>query len=324
MSFLSRRAVLAAAAAGGALVAAGRAHAAAFGNPDEPPEGAVNSSPGALGDPGPQNPALQSQFPDAVNPPATDVGDLSQFWASFNNAHKRIQSGGWARQITQADFPISSAVSGVNMRLGPGGIRELHWHQAAEWAYMTNGHCRITVLDTEGRAYVQDVAEGDLWYFPAGYPHSLQGIGPEGCEFLIVFDDGQASEFNTLLVTDWLAHTPSDVLALNFGVPSRRSSRSLFTTFGFSRARSRERLRPTRPRSAPAARRPIRSASRSRARRRITAIEAAVCALRTAGPSKSRRRSRPRWRRSSRAACARCTGTRMPTNGNTGSKAKGA
>src|SRR6516225_10188145 len=102
MSFLSRRAVLAAAAAGGALVAAGRAHAAAFGNPDEPPEGAVNSSPGALGDPGPQNPALQSQFPDAVNPPATDVGDLSQFWASFNNAHKRIQSGGWARQITQA------------------------------------------------------------------------------------------------------------------------------------------------------------------------------------------------------------------------------
>src|SRR5262249_59435315 len=103
-------------------------------------------NPGALTDPGPRNPALQSQFPDAVNPPATDVGELSQFWASFNNAHKRIQSGGWARQVTQADFPIASAVSGVNMRLGPRGIRHLHWHQAAEWAYMTNGHCRITVL----------------------------------------------------------------------------------------------------------------------------------------------------------------------------------
>ena len=96
-SFLSRRDMLAVAAAGGALLAAGSAHAAAFGNPDEPPEGAVNSSPGALTDPGPRNPALQSQFPDAVNPPATDVGELSQFWASFNNAHKRIQSGGWAR-----------------------------------------------------------------------------------------------------------------------------------------------------------------------------------------------------------------------------------
>jgi oxalate decarboxylase len=58
MNFLSRRDVLAAAAAGGALVAAGPAHAAAFGNPDEPPQGAVNSSPGALRDPGPQNPKL--------------------------------------------------------------------------------------------------------------------------------------------------------------------------------------------------------------------------------------------------------------------------
>jgi oxalate decarboxylase len=218
--FLSRRDVLAAAAAGGAVLAAAPAHAATFGNPDEPPEGAVNSTPGALSDPGPRNPTLQSQFPDAVNAPATDVGDMPQFWSSFNNAQRRIQGGGWAREVTQADFPISTAVSGVNMRLGPGGIRELHWHQSAEWAYMTNGHCRITVLDSEGRAYVQDVSEGDLWFFPAGQPHSLQGIGPHGCEFLIVFDDGAASEFNTLLVTDWLAHTPPEVLALNFGVPA--------------------------------------------------------------------------------------------------------
>jgi oxalate decarboxylase len=105
------------------------------------------------------------------------------------------------------------------MRLNAGGIRELHWHQAAEWAFMTNGLCRVTVLDTQGRAYVQDVRAGDLWFFPAGYPHSLQGIGTDGCEFVIVFDDGDASEYNTLLVTDWLAHTPPEVLALNFGVP---------------------------------------------------------------------------------------------------------
>jgi oxalate decarboxylase len=147
---------------------------------------------------------------------------MSQFWSSFNVAHKRIQGGGWAREITQADFPISTAVSGVNMRLGPGGIRELHWHQSAEWAYMTNGQCRITVLDKDGRAYVNDVSEGDLWFFPAGQPHSLQGIGPQGCEFIIVFDDGKASEFNTLLVTDWLAHTPPEILAANFGVPVER------------------------------------------------------------------------------------------------------
>jgi len=43
MGFLSRREVIAAAAAGGALVAAGSAHAQTFGNPDEPPQGAVNA-----------------------------------------------------------------------------------------------------------------------------------------------------------------------------------------------------------------------------------------------------------------------------------------
>jgi oxalate decarboxylase len=98
-------------------------------------------------------------------------------------------------------------------------LRELHWHLAAEWAYMTYGNCRITVLDPDGQVYVADVKEGDLWYFPPGHPHSLQGTGTDGCEFIIAFDDGHASEFNTLLVTDWIAHTPPDVLATNFGVP---------------------------------------------------------------------------------------------------------
>jgi oxalate decarboxylase len=220
MNPLSRRGVLAFSAAGAVAGAVSTANAAAFGNPDEPPQGSLNANAGSFRDPGPQNPALTSQFPSSVNPPATDVGDMPQFWASFNNAHKRVQNGGWARQVTQTDFPISVDFSGVNMRLSAGGIRELHWHQAAEWAYMTYGSCRVTVLDTDGRAYVQDVKEGDLWFFPAGYPHSLQGLGPDGCEFVIVFDDGSATEFNTLLLTDWIAHTPPDILARNFGVPT--------------------------------------------------------------------------------------------------------
>ena len=121
-------------------------------------------------------------------------------WASFNNAPRRIQNGGWARQVTQDDFAVAETISGVNMRLTSGGIREMHWHLFAEWAYMTYGTCRITILDELGRPYVADVKEGDLWYFPAGLPHSLQGLGPDGCEFLICFDEGKASEFSTLLV----------------------------------------------------------------------------------------------------------------------------
>ncbi|WP_454625059.1 oxalate decarboxylase family bicupin [Bradyrhizobium cenepequi] len=215
----SRRDLLAASAVGAAMTAS--AHAASFGNPDEPPQGAINAkTPGSLTDPGPQNPAIAKQFPSAFSPPATDVGGLPTTWASFNNAARRIQNGGWARQVTVDDFAISKEISGVNMRLSVGGIRELHWHQAAEWAIMTYGTCRVTVLDVQGRPYVGDVKAGDLWYFPAGTPHSLQGLGPDGCEFVICFDDGHADEFNTLLLSDWMAHTPPEVLAKNFGVPA--------------------------------------------------------------------------------------------------------
>jgi oxalate decarboxylase len=146
------------------------------------------------------------------------------FWASFNNAPRRIQDGGWARQVTQSDFQISETIAGVNMRLTRGGIREMHWHLFAEWAFVTKGICRITTIDQEGRANVEDVREGGLWYFPAGLPHSLQGIGEDGCEFILCFDEGRASEFSTLLLTEWMAHTPPDVLALNFGVPAETFS----------------------------------------------------------------------------------------------------
>jgi oxalate decarboxylase len=215
---LSRRSLLAVGAAGGATLAASTASAASFGNPDQPAEGAINAGAGTLSDPGPKNPILDGQFPDVQSPPPTDVGGMPQFWSSFNIAPKRIQNGGWARQVTQADFAISDTIAGVNMRLSTGGIREMHWHLAAEWAIMTNGRCRITVLDPKGHASVEDVGVGDLWYFPAGYPHSLQGLGPDGCEFILAFDQGHQSEYSTLPLTDWLSHTPPAILAANFGV----------------------------------------------------------------------------------------------------------
>src|ERR1700730_10460648 len=135
----SRRDVLATAAAGAAMSTTAAA-AASFGNPDEPPQGSINAkNPASASDPGPQNPALRDQFPTAFSPPATDVGSMPLNWASFNNAPRRIQNGGWARQVTQDSFAVADTISGVNMRLTSGGIREMHWHQFAEWAYMTYG-----------------------------------------------------------------------------------------------------------------------------------------------------------------------------------------
>src|SRR6202041_674754 len=169
-------------------------------------------------DPGPANSVLDAANPDSFNPPSTDAGGVQTFKYPFGFAHKRLQEGGWSREVTVRELAISKSLAGVDMRLTAGGVRELHWHTAAEWAYMLYGSARITCVDFDGKSFVADVKDGDLWYFATGIPHSIQGLGPDGTEFLLVFDDGNFSEYETVLLTDWMAHTPPDVVAKNFGV----------------------------------------------------------------------------------------------------------
>jgi oxalate decarboxylase len=167
---------------------------------------------------GPANPAREAQNPDILVPPREDHGTLPNLRWSFADSHMHLAPGGWGRQTTARELPVATELAGVNMRLKAGAVRELHWHKAAEWAFMLKGRARITAIDQHGHAFQDDVGEGDLWNFPAGIPHSIQGLEGEGCEFLLVFDDGNFSEEETFLLTDWLAHTPREVLAKNFGV----------------------------------------------------------------------------------------------------------
>ena len=169
---------------------------------------------------GPRNPSVEAQNPDSVFPPTTDAGGQPPFKYPFGMSHRRIEEGGWTRQVTVRDLALSKKMAGVEMRLNSGAIRELHWHVGAEWAFMTYGSARITAVDERGRAFIEDVNKGDLWLFPGGIPHSIQGLGPDGCQFLLVFNDGNFNEFQTFLLTDWLQHTPREVLAKNFGVPA--------------------------------------------------------------------------------------------------------
>jgi oxalate decarboxylase len=208
----NRRGVLAGLAAGaGGLLTAQTALAADI----QPSRG-----PGVGGtDPGPRNMMLEGQNPDIINPPSTDHGTLPNLRFSFADSHIRQESGGWTRQVTERELGVSKSIAGVNMRLNAGGIRELHWHKEAEWAYMLYGNARITAVDSDGRNFVDDVGVGDLWFFPSGIPHSIQGLGPDGCEFLLVFDSGGFDEDSTFLLSDWFKHVPNDVLAKNFGVP---------------------------------------------------------------------------------------------------------
>ncbi|QRV73697.1 oxalate decarboxylase [Ceratobasidium sp. AG-Ba] len=150
---------------------------------------------------GPQNVELDRQNPDILAPPSTDSGSVSNVKWPFSLSHNRLQDGGWARQQNVDDMPIATTMAGVNMRLKAGAIR-------------------IVVVNSDGQNYNAKVYPGDLWNFPPGIPHVLQGLDDvaDGCEFLLVFDQGDFSEDSTFSVTDWMAHIPKEVLSRNFKV----------------------------------------------------------------------------------------------------------
>ncbi|MBS4203454.1 oxalate decarboxylase family bicupin [Lederbergia citrea] len=168
-------------------------------------------------DSGPRNIMRDLQNPDMLVPPITDAGLIPNLKFSFSDTSMKLDHGGWSREITVRELPIATTLAGVNMCLTAGGVRELHWHKQAEWSYLLLGRARITSVDQKGRNFIADIGPGDIWYFPPGIPHSIQGL--EHCEFLLVFDDGNFSDLSTLSISDWFAHTPIDVLSANFGVP---------------------------------------------------------------------------------------------------------
>ena len=192
MSEFSRRDMLSAAAAGGMIAAATSTDGLAEGQP-----------------------------PFGPTPPVLAGAQLPSFRFQLGAVAPKTWNGGWAKEATVAEFPVSEKLAGVLMSLNPGGLRELHWHaNAAEWAYVIKGQCRVTTINPQGQSQIADFAAGDVWYFPRGFGHSIQGIGAEDCLFVLVFDNGYFSEFGTFSISDWVGHTPPEVLAKNFGVPA--------------------------------------------------------------------------------------------------------
>lgn len=114
---------------------------------------------------GPRDIMRDRENPDMFVPPVTDNGLIPNLKFSFSDAHMQLNHGGWSREVTVRELPVATTLAGVNMSLTPGGVRELHWHQQAEWSYMLLGSARITAVDQNGRNFIADVGPGDLWYF---------------------------------------------------------------------------------------------------------------------------------------------------------------
>jgi oxalate decarboxylase len=104
----------------------------------------------------------------------------------------------------------------------------------AEWGIVYEGEILVSAVDEQGKFQVERLGYGDIWYFPKGQAHTIQGLAEEN-EYLLAFDDGNFDAVGyellinqsrpglilnrvTFNIADWLIHTPRSVLAKNFGV----------------------------------------------------------------------------------------------------------
>ncbi|CAI4219739.1 unnamed protein product [Parascedosporium putredinis] len=164
------------------------------------------------------NEYIDKQNPDNLGQQATDSGLVPNLKWRFSDSKSRNYPGGWLRTQVKQDLPESHDIAAAQQHLSKGAIREPHWHKNAEWGFVYAGSVLISIIDEEGATQLETLNYGDIWYFPKGTAHTVQGLEDEN-EFLLVFDNADFdSAGNTFNVADWLSRTPKDVLARNFGV----------------------------------------------------------------------------------------------------------
>ena len=99
----------------------------------------------------------QGQPPFGPTPAPLAGSELPSFRFQLGAVAPKTWDGGWAKEATVTQFPVSQALAGVLMSLVPGGLRELHWHaNAAEWAYVIKGQCRVTTINPQGQSQIVD------------------------------------------------------------------------------------------------------------------------------------------------------------------------
>lgn len=164
-------------------------------------------------------PGGDTSYFNNVPQPLLAQTELPTFKFELEKSEGKQDDGSFGKEANVSNFPISTGLAGVSMKLQPGIMRELHWHaDAAEWAFVLSGRVRTTLVDPAGHSETCDFAPGDVWYFPRGHGHQLEALGNEPCHFILIFDNGYFSEFGTFSITDWMAQVPVTTLAKSLGV----------------------------------------------------------------------------------------------------------
>ena len=132
----------------------------------------------------------------------------------------RVSTPGGALYVASArEFPVSTTMTGMVLKLKPGAMHEPHWHpNASEWHYVLKGRTRVTLFAFDKRVAVAELSPGECAYIPRNCGHSIQNVGNEDAEIVGALDNGTYQESS---LSDWLAKVPRHLLANNLGLPEK-------------------------------------------------------------------------------------------------------
>jgi oxalate decarboxylase len=127
--------------------------------------------------------------------------------------------GGTLHVASSKEFPMSTTLTGIVLKLKRGAMYEPHWHpDANEWHYVLKGRTRVTLFAPDKRVATAELGAGDCAYIPRNAGHSIQSIGSEDAEIVGVLDSPVYREGS---LSDWLAKAPHHLLTNNLGLSEK-------------------------------------------------------------------------------------------------------
>ena len=126
--------------------------------------------------------------------------------------------GGFVQIVDSHNFKVAETVAAALVTVHPGGMRAMHWHpNADEWQYYIEGEARMGVFNTGPKAVTMDFHPGDIGYVKRNLGHYIKNTGTEDLVFLEVF---RSDTYQEVLLSDWLTHTPTQMVAALLNVPA--------------------------------------------------------------------------------------------------------
>ena len=104
---------------------------------------------------------------------------------------------GSVRGVDATNLPILKGMSMRRLVLAPSVIREPHWHaNADELACCVAGRLLVSVLDTGDVFGSFTIVAGEMFHIPVGSLHTIENIGDDEAELIIVFSHERPEEFS--------------------------------------------------------------------------------------------------------------------------------